>query len=98
MNTQCGVENTQSYRRKNSISNKLAQQKRYIENARRFIIHDAEGNLIHDELIPSFVRFCVDNKYPKGSFGKSYKTNEPVKGGKFKGWTVRRTNQQTKGE
>ena len=97
-NPNFGKTTSEETKEKISISGKLAQQKRYIENARRFIIYDSDGNLIHDELIVSFVRFCADNKYPKGSFSRSYRANEPVKGGKFKGWTVRRTNQQTKGE
>lgn len=61
-----------------------------IKTAYRFIIHDSEENLIHDELIVNIQKFCSDNEYPTVSFCESYRTNEPVKGGKFKGWTVKR--------
>lgn len=52
---------------------------------RDFVIGD-----IHDELVVNIQKFCSDNKYPAVSFCESYRTNEPVRGGKFKGWTVKR--------
>ena len=87
-----GKNHSQETKDKISSSCKVSRQKRALREAFRFIIHDSEGKLIHDDIIINFRNFCVENKYPKGSFGKSYKTNEPVERGVFKGWRVQKIN------
>ena len=65
-----------------------ARRELAIRSAYTFEVYDHENNLIHNEKVINFKNFCLDNKYPPGTFGKSYRTNQTIKQGKFKGWRV----------
>lgn len=65
-----------------------ARRELSIRSAYTFEVYDHENNLIHNEKVINFKDFCLDNKYPLSSFGKSYRTNWTIERGKFKGWRV----------
>ena len=56
--------------------------------AHRYIIYDNNDTIIHDEVITNIKKFFAENNYSSTSFCNSYRTNETIKGGKFKGWRV----------
>lgn len=81
---QKGKPKSEEQRRKMSETVKA----KAIASAHRFIIHDSENNLVHDEVIVSFKDFCTLHNYPNVYFGNSYRNNDLVKTGKYKGWRV----------